>query len=213
MHPSARSCGSQTFLIPQKSMANIAPHVFNVRNYRGMTAEMAQAYSDIFQKQGVTHALTISPKTNAAAFDRRTLDEVMTRLVREASHRLRLMSRRQIKQVGPDHPDVLFVAGFVESQMRSGAPFIHWHGGVALRGAEEIALRELLRTRVGDDIDNPPTPHEPTQITNPLSPNKRTPLTFHLQRLTTAPKFISYSNKHAIDADFDFCSTNHFLAR
>lgn len=97
--------------------------------------------------------------------------------------------------------------------MRSGAPFIHWHGGVALRGAEEIALRELLRTRVGGDIDNPPTAHEPTQITNPLSPNKRIPLTFHLQRLTTAPKFISYSNKHAIDADFSFCSTYDFLAR
>lgn len=194
-------------------MANIAPHVSNVRNIRGMTPAMAQAYTDIFQRQGITHALTISPQANAGAFDRDTLDELMTRLVKEASHQLRLMSRRQLRQVDAKDPNVMFLAGFVESEMRSGARFLHWHGGAALRGAEEIAFRNLLRTRLGQDIDKPQTPHEKSQIIRPLSPNKRIPLTFHLQRLTTAPKFISYSNKHAIEADFDFCSTNDFLAR
>lgn len=178
-----------------------------------MTPAMAQAYTDIFQRQGITHALTISPQANAGGFDRRTLDEVMTRLVKEASHQLRLMSRRQLRQIDPQDPNVMFLAGFVESEMRSGARFIHWHGGAALRGLEEIAFRDLLRTRLGQDIDNPPTPHEQSQLIRSLSPNKHIPLTFHLKRLTTTPSFVCYANKQAIDAEFDFCSTYDFLAR
>lgn len=178
-----------------------------------MTPAMAQAYTDIFQRQGITHALTISPQANAGGFDRRTLDEVMTRLVKEASHQLRLMSRRQLRQIDPQDPNVMFLAGFVENEMHNGARFIHWHGGAALRGLEEIAFRDLLRTRLGHDIDNSLTPHEQSQLIRPLSPNKHIPLTFHLQRLTTTPTFICYANKQAIDADFDFCSTYDFLAR
>lgn len=172
---------------------------------------MAQAHADFWASQGISHALTISPGSSSAGFNRSALSEVMKRLIKEASHELRLIPRRHLRKATTLDPNTLFVAGFVESRMRSGDPFIHWHGGVALRGAEEIAFRDLLWTRIGEDADARLAPHEPTRTTNPILPTNRTPLTFHLTRLTTASRFIRYSAKQAANSDFDIQTTSDFL--
>jgi len=176
-----------------------------------MTPVMAQAHADFWKSMGISHALTISPGSSSAGFDRSTLTEVMKRLIKEASHEMRLIPRRHLRKASRLDPNILFVAGFIESQMRSGEQFPHWHGGVALRGAEEIAFRDLLWTRIGQDADARLAPHEPTRTTKPLLPANRTPLTFHLTRLTTASHFIRYSTKQTINSDFDIQTTSDFL--
>ena len=189
-------------------MANIAPRSMGSLAHRGMSHGMAAAYAELWRTHKITHALTISPGSCASGFDRTTLEEVLKRLVKEASHELRCVSRRQLRNMDPR--DLIHIAGFVEDRMRTGAPFFHWHGGVALRGAEEIALRNLLWRCVGEDSDNPLQPHEPSRTEKLLLPSLRTPLTFHFQRQTTPQQFIQYANKHASDFDFDFLCTLDF---
>ncbi|KDP94914.1 hypothetical protein ER13_08630 [Brevundimonas sp. EAKA] len=172
---------------------------------------MAQAHASFWEAKGISHALTISAGSSAGGLDRSALSEVMKRLIKEASHELRLMPRRLLRNAETPDPNTLFLAGFIESKMRSGEPFIHWHGGVALRGAEEIAFRDLLCRRIGEDADAPLAPHEPTRTIKPILPTIRTPLTFHLTRLTTASRFIRYANKQATSSDFDIQTTSDFL--
>ncbi|MFN3627285.1 MAG: hypothetical protein ACK4S3_05330, partial [Parvibaculum sp.] len=179
--------------------------------HHGMSHDMAEAYAKLWRTHGITHALTISPGVSASGFDADALTETLKRLVRDATHQMRGLSRRRLRDIDHRDPNLVFIAGFIEGETKTGSTFMHMHGGVALRPLEEIAFRNILWERIGEDRNKPLQPLEPTRTTNPLSPT-RVPLTFDFQRLKTAPLWQRYSTKHAVKSDFAFISTNHLLA-
>lgn len=177
----------------------------------GMSEKMADAFADLWRQMGITHELTISPGLHARPIKDGELHQLMRRMVRKATCKLRGVPRRRSLNITKDHPDVLSVAGFLEPRSRFGCAYLHWHGGVALRDGEDERFRQLLQDHVGVDASESAVAAASRLTARPLLRLPGAEPTFHLKPLVTPSLFIRYANKQAINSDFQFFTTPYYL--
>lgn len=164
---------------------------------RYLHPRIVRAYADLWSDLGVTHALTISLGASPSRFDPECdFMPILRGLVRSASKAVRHVPKRTVMSLRADDPRAIQVAGFYEGKKRSGEPFPHWHGGVALRRGEEAGFREVLWDRIGEDADNPLGPFEYTRTKNPLIGLRSAKPTFTLTPIHSSERYIRYANKH-----------------
>ena len=112
-------------------------------------SDLAQWAADL----DVTHSLTLTAGCYPdRAFDPETsFRPYLKRLFSEIAHELRDLPRRYIARMSQDEFPAFF--GFYEATTRTGAPYPHIHGDIALKQGEEDHQRAILRTRRGTDPD------------------------------------------------------------
>ncbi|MFN3559260.1 MAG: hypothetical protein ACK4UQ_08220 [Brevundimonas sp.] len=162
-----------------------------------LAPRVADGYAQFWSQLGITHELTISLGISPRAFSPEVqLKPILRNLIRVGARRLRGASKRQACDLVHTDPKALLMAGFYEATKRSGEPFPHWHGGIALQPGEEPILRELLWEHIGEDAEDPLPAFQLSRTTRPLVKIHAAQPTFHLTRLQTKSRYISYANKN-----------------
>jgi len=158
---------------------------------------IAEGYADFWSQLGVTHELTISLGISPRTFTPEVqLKPILRNFIRVGARRLRGATKRQACSLAHDDPKALIMAGFYEPTKRSGEPFPHWHGAIALKPGEEPNLRNLLWEHIGEDAEDPlPAVLLPRTIKPLINIHGAKP-TFHLAPIHTTARFIRYANKN-----------------
>jgi hypothetical protein len=179
----------------------------------GCRPAIASEYAKWWSDMGINHELTISLGISPTRFSpEERLMPILKNLVREGAKKLRGLSKRQAPRLQYNDPEALMLAGFYEATKRSGEPFPHWHGGVALRPGEEPLLRQLLWDCIGEDADDPLKPFEPSRTSRPLITGPGMKPTFHLAQLRTPERYVRYSTKKTHTDDIIHWTTADLLA-
>lgn len=178
-----------------------------------LSPRYADAYAKFWSQLGVTHELTISLGISPRVFSPEVqLKPILRNFVRVGARRLRGASKRQSCSLVHDDPKALTMAGFYEARKRSGEPFPHWHGGIALKPGEESELRDLLWEHIGEDAEDPLPALHPSRTIRPLVKIHGAKPTFHLAPLTTKSRYISYANKNTSLDDITHWTTADILS-
>lgn len=178
-----------------------------------LSPQLAAAYADLWEDLGITHELTISLGISPKSFSpEEEFMPILRNLVREGATKLRGLPKRKSLALVHEDPRALAIAGFYESQKKSGELFPHWHGGIGLRPAEERPLRDLLWQCIGEDAQEPLEPLEPCRTTRPLIKMRGAKPTFHLAPLRTSSRFIAYANKNTLARELVHWTTADLLA-